>query len=165
MGSFAGVNIDAQNLQQAVSLAEQKKLLAEQSRLQVLNNSLTDYRNSLFPDGQYYVTNDFNSSKVTFKGDFYNPNLEAGLPPVIRQFKKGELVNVVTYTKDMAMNTVKVIQTDSGMFYADQNNLSKTKPVDPVYSQSLTEVKKDNSDKTKIMIIGAFILGFLLSKD
>ena len=47
MGSFAGVSIDAQNLQQAVSLAEQKKLLAEQTRLYQLSQSLTDYRNSL----------------------------------------------------------------------------------------------------------------------
>jgi hypothetical protein len=47
MGSFAGVSIDAQNLQQAVSLAEQKKLLAEQTRINQLSQSLTDYRNSL----------------------------------------------------------------------------------------------------------------------
>jgi hypothetical protein len=47
MGSFAGVSIDAQNLQQAVSLAEQKKILAEQTRLYQLSQSLTDYRNSL----------------------------------------------------------------------------------------------------------------------
>lgn len=47
MGSFAGVSIDAQNLQQAVSLAEQKKILAEQTRLNQLSQSLTDYRNSL----------------------------------------------------------------------------------------------------------------------
>ena len=63
------------------------------------------------------------------------------------------------------MNTVKVIQTDSGNFYADQNNLSKTKPVEPVINESLTETKKVNGDKTKIIIIGAFILGYLLSKD
>jgi hypothetical protein len=47
MGSFAGVSIDAQNLQQAVSLAEQKKILAEQTRLYQLSQSLLDYRNSL----------------------------------------------------------------------------------------------------------------------
>ena len=47
MGSFAGVNIDAQNLEQAVSLAEQKKILAEQTRQYQLYQSLTDYRNSL----------------------------------------------------------------------------------------------------------------------
>jgi hypothetical protein len=49
MGSFAGVSIDAQNLQQAVSLAEQKKILAEQTRLYQLSQSLSDYRNSLPP--------------------------------------------------------------------------------------------------------------------
>ena len=47
MGSFAGVSIDAQNLQQAVSLAEQKKILAEQTRQYQLSQSLLDYRNSL----------------------------------------------------------------------------------------------------------------------
>jgi hypothetical protein len=47
MGSFAGVSIDAQNLQQAVSLAEQKKLLAEQTRLYQLSQSLADYRSCL----------------------------------------------------------------------------------------------------------------------
>jgi hypothetical protein len=49
MGSFAGVSIDAQNLQQAVSLAEQKKILAEQTREYQLSQSLLDYRNSLPP--------------------------------------------------------------------------------------------------------------------
>lgn len=48
MGSFAGVSIDAQNLQQAVSLAEQKKLALEQARREYqLSQSLADYRNSL----------------------------------------------------------------------------------------------------------------------
>lgn len=48
MGSFAGVNIDAQNLQEAVSLAEQKKLALEQARREYqLSQSLADYRNSL----------------------------------------------------------------------------------------------------------------------
>ena len=49
MGSFAGVSIDAQNLEQAVSLAEQKKILAEQTREYQLSQSLLDYRNSLPP--------------------------------------------------------------------------------------------------------------------
>jgi hypothetical protein len=65
----------------------------------------------------------------------------------------------------MAMNKVKAIQTDSGNFYADQNKLSKTKPVEPVTTESLSETRRRNEDKTKIMIVGAFILGFLLSKD
>jgi hypothetical protein len=49
MGSFAGVSINALNLQQAVNLAEQKKLLAEASRQYQLSQSLEDYRNSLPP--------------------------------------------------------------------------------------------------------------------
>lgn len=169
MGSFGGVNIDAQNFRQTVDLAQEKALL-EQSRIETLAQSLTDYRadlaNSTFPDGQYYVTSDFNSTLVQFQGDAYNPNQPfTGLPPVVKQFKKGELVKVGTYTKDMAMNTVKVIQTDSGNFYADQNNLSKTKPVEPVTTQSLADTKEKNVNKTTVMIIGAFVLGFLLSKD
>ena len=173
MGSFGGVNIDAQNFEQTVNLAEQKALierqLKEQERMYALAQSLKDYRanlpDSTFPDGQYYVTSDFNSTLVRFQGDAYNPNLLAGVMPVVRKFKKGELVTVSTYTKDMAMNTVKVIQTDSGNFYADQNNLSKTKPVEPVTTQSLADTKEKNVNKTTVMIIGAFVLGFLLSKD
>jgi hypothetical protein len=167
MGSFGGVKFDAQNFQQTVDLAQQKAL-EEQYRTAVLAQSLADYRvnlpNSTFPDGQYYVTSDFNTQLVKFQGDRYNPN-EIIKPPVFKIFKKGDLVNVVTTVTDMAMNTVKAIQTDSGNFYADQNKLSKTKPVDPVTTESLSETRRRNEDKTKIMIVGAFILGFLLSKD
>jgi len=178
MGSFAGVKIDAQNLEQAVSLAEQKKILAEQNlkntsfeqvRSEVLAQTLLDYRqdqlDSKFPDGEYYVTADFNSQLVRFQGDAYNPNqMFTGLPPVVKQFKKGELVKVGTFIKDMAMTKVKVIETDSGNFYADQNNLSKTKPAEPVITESKEETKRRNGDNTKIMIAVAFILGYLLSK-
>jgi hypothetical protein len=173
MGSFGGVNIDSQNFQQTVNLAEQKALiekqLKEQERQYQLAQSLTDYRNNLnnstFPDGQYYVTSDFNSQQVGFQGDANVRNFMAMPNPVLRLFKKGELVNVVTFTKDMAMNTVKVIQTNSGNFYADQNKLSKTKPVEPVTTQSLAENKKKDDDTIKVMIVGAFVLGFLLSND
>jgi hypothetical protein len=179
MGSFAGVSIDAKNLEQAVSLAEQKKILAEQNlkntsfeqvRSEVLAQTLLDYRqdqlDSKFPDGEYYVTADFNSQLVLFQGDAYNPNqLFTGLPPVIKQFKKGELVKVGTFIKDMAMTKVKVIETDSGNFFADQNNLSKTKPAEPFVTESKEEIKQRNEDNTKIMIGIAFILGYLLSKD
>ena len=174
MGSFGGVKFDAQNFEQTVQLAEQKKILEqqlkEQERSYLLAQSLTDYRqgllNSTFPDGQYYVTADFNSQLVRFQGDARPMEGMDMMPtPVVRNFKKGELVTVVTFVKDMAMTKVKVIQTDTGNFYADQNNLSKTKPVEPVTIESLVETKKANGDKTKIIIIGAFILGFLLSKD
>lgn len=47
MGSFAGANIDAQNLEQAISLAQQKEILAQQTREYQLSQSLADYRNSL----------------------------------------------------------------------------------------------------------------------
>jgi hypothetical protein len=174
MGSFGGVNIDAQNFEQTVNLAEQKALierqLKEQERMYALAQSLKDYRanlpNSTFPDGQYYVTSDFNTQLVKFQGDAYNRRQFTDSPPVLKVFKKGELVNVVTRATDMSMmNTVKAIQTDSGNFYADQNKLSKAKPVEPVTNQSLTDTKGKNVNKTTIMIIGAFILGFLLIKD
>jgi hypothetical protein len=167
MGSFGGVKVNAENFEQTVDLAQQKAL-DEQYRLALLAQSLTDYRvnqlNSTFPDGQYYVTSDFNSTLVQFRGDAYNPR-QFTKPTVSKFFKKGELVTVVTTGIDMAMNTVKAIKTDAGNFYADQNKLSKTKPVEPLTTDSLAETRKRNEDKTKIMIVGAFILGFLLSKD
>ena len=174
MGSFGGGGINAQNLVEAVNLAEQKKILEqqlkEQERSYLLAQSLTDYRqgllNSTFPDGQYYVTADFNSQLVRFQGDAYNPNqLFTGVPPVLRQFKKGELVNVVTTATNMAGGVVKAISTNSGNFYADQNNLSKTKPAEPVITESKEETKQRNGDNTKIMIAVAFILGYLLTKE
>jgi hypothetical protein len=174
MGSFGGVNIDAQNLVQTVQLAEQKKILEqqlkEQERSYLLAQSLTDYRqgllNSTFPDGQYYVTADFNSQLVRFQGDARPMEGMDMMPtPVVRNFKKGELVTVVTFVKDMAMTKVKVIQTDTGNFYADQNNLSKTKPAEPVIKESKEETKQRNGDNTKIMIAVAFILGYLLTKE
>ena len=167
MGSFGGVKVDAENFEQTVDLAQQRAFM-EQNRVDTLTQSLNDYRvnqlNSMFPDGQYYVTSDFNSTLVQFRGDMYNPR-QFTEPTVSKFFKKGELVTVVTTGIDMAMNTVKAIQTDSGNFYADQNKLSKTKPVEPVTNQSLSDTKVKNVNKTTIMIIGAFILGFLLSKD
>ena len=172
MGSFGGVKVNAENFEQTVELAEQKALiereLLEKSRIETLEQSLNDYRNNLpnstFPDGQYYVTSDFNSTLVKFRGDMYNPR-EFTEPTVSKFFKKGELVNVITTSIDMAMNKVKAIQTDSGNFYADQNKLSKTKPVELLTTDSLAETRRINKNKTSVMIIGAFILGFLLSKD
>jgi hypothetical protein len=173
MGSFGGVKIDAQNFEQTVQLAEQKKILEqqlkEQNRVDTLAQSLTDYRvgllNSTFPDGQYYVTSDFNSQLVRFQGDAYNPNLLIEDTTVVRQFKKGELVNVVTTATNMVGGLVKAIKTDTGNFYADQNNLSKTKPAEPVITESKEEIKRRNGDNTKIIIVVAFILGYLLSKE
>ncbi len=168
MGSFGGVKIDAQNFNETVALAQEKSLL-EQNRINTLGQSLQDYRfnllNSTFPDGQYYVTSDFNTQLIRFQGDYYSPNTESGLPPVLKMFKKGEVVDVVTTPTNMAGGVVKAIQTNSGNFYADQNKLSKTKPVEPVTTESLNETRKRNEHKAKIIIVGAFILGFLLSKD
>ena len=168
MGSFAGVKFDAQNFQNTVDLAQQKAL-DEQYRLEILamkmNNYRTDLANTTFPDGQYYIASDFNSQLISFRGDYYNPKSFTGVMPVLKSFKKGEIVNVITMPTNMSGGVVKAIQTDSGNFYADQNKLSKTKPVEPITTESLNETRRRNEDKTKIMIVGAFILGFLLSKD
>ena len=174
MGSFGGVKFDAQNFEQTVQLAEQKKILEqqlkEQNRVDTLAQSLTDYRegllNSTFPDGQYYVTSDFNSQLVRFQGDARPiEGMDAMPTPVVRNFKKGEKVNVVTTATNMIGGVVKAIKTDTGNFYADQNNLSKTKPAEPVITESKDETKRRNGDNTKIMIVVAFILGYLLSKE
>jgi hypothetical protein len=73
MGSFAGVNIDAQNLKQAVSLAEQKKILGQQSGLKMLNNdvkiAMPQYNSSnnvLVEKKPYLVVQEFNIK------NFYN---------------------------------------------------------------------------------------------
>ena len=167
MGSFGGVKVNAENFEQTVDLAQQKAL-DEQYRLAILAQSLNDYRNNLpnstFPDGQYYVTSDFNSTLVKFRGDMYNPR-EFTEPTVSKFFKKGELVNVITTSIDMAMNKVKAIQTDTGNFYADPNKLSKTMPNNPLTKESLDESKRIKENKTIMLIIGAFILGYLLNKD
>ena len=88
MGSFGGVNVNAENLIQTVNLAQEKALL-EQNRVDTLAQSLTDYRegllNSTFPDGEYYVTTDFTSQQVLFQGDAYNPNKPQ---PIKKVFKK-----------------------------------------------------------------------------
>lgn len=173
MGSFGGVKIDAQNFNETVALAQEKALfqqqLIDQNRVNTLAQSLQDYRvnllNSTFPDGQYYITSDFNSTLVQFQGGKYSTNEIIAVMPVVRQFKRGELVTVITTPTNMAGGVAKAIQTDSGNFYADQNRLSKTKPVDPVTTESLSETRAKNVNKTTVMIIGAFILGFLLSND
>jgi len=173
MGSFGGVKIDTQNFNETVALAQEKALfqqqLIDQNRVNTLAQSLQDYRvnllNSTFPDGKYYVTSDFNSTLIQFQGGKYNANELTGVMPVVRQFKKGELVTVITTPTNMVGGVVKSIQTDSGNFYVDQNKLSKTKPVEPVTTESLSETRAKNVNKTTVMIIGAFILGFLLSKD
>ena len=166
MGSYGGVNFDAQDFQQTVDLAQQKAL--EENRTAVLAQNLIELRNNLsnqvLPDGQYYVTSDFNTKLVEFRGDMYNPR-EFTEPTVSKFFKKGELVNVITTSIDMAMNKVKAIQTDTGNFYADPNKLSKTMPNNPLTKESLDESKRIKENKTIMLIIGAFILGYLLNKD
>lgn len=167
MGNFAGVSIDAQNLRNVVLLAEQKKL--EGSRLKMLNNSITDYRNDViensFPDGQYYVVDDFVSIEIPFQGGL-PPREDVVEPlPVKRVFKKGDLVDVETVITSTALTKVKAIKTPMGNFSFNENNLSKTKPIQNIVSQVNLEAKEKNQNKLIIMVIGAFVLGYLLSND
>lgn len=190
MGSFAGVSIDAQNLQQAVSLAEQKKILAEQTRQYQLSQSLADYRNSLptmvsdvkiampqydysnnvlvensFPDGQYYVVTDFVSTEIPFQGGLAPRPNEIKALPVKKTFKKGDLVNVETVITSTALTKAKAIKTPMGNFSFNVNDLSKTKPMENIVPEFSLEAKEKNQNKLIIMVIGAFILGYLLSND
>jgi hypothetical protein len=167
MGSYGGVNFDAQDFQQTVDLAQQKAL--EENRTAVLAQNLIELRNDLsnqvLPDGQYYVTSDFNTKLVEFQGDLAPRPNSFPRPTVVKFFKKGELVTVVTTATNMAGGKVKAIQTDTGNFYADPNKLSKTMPNNPLTKESLDESKRINENKTIMLIIGAFILGYLLNKD
>jgi hypothetical protein len=252
MGSFAGVNIDAQNLQQAVSLAEQKKLLAEQLREYQLSQSLLDYRNNLptmvgdvkvaipqfdlsnnvfIQKKPYLVLQDFTVyvSKKDKKG---NPigqeqhqypnqkNTVVFLPlgkigdefEMQNQYdialKDGKLkpLDIVTVeslvdkqsgfcgqlTPSQMMQTVarppcvRVSKGEmlkgyiiSGTFTPyDNSGFQSKKPAlsfneFKVFNgndksnaiENSIETKKQNENKLTIMIVGAFILGFLLSKD
>ena len=162
MGSFAGVNIDAQNLQQAVNLAEQKKLLSEQSKLQSFsfNNYANDVVENSFPDGQYYVVTDFVSTEIRFQGGLAPRPNEIKALPVKKTFKKGDLVDVETVITSTALTKAPM-----GNFSFNVNDLSKTKPMKNIVSEVSLEAKEKNQNKLIIMVIGAFILGYLLSNE
>lgn len=164
MGSFAGVNVDAQNLQNVVLLAEQKKL-------EMSENSIADYRDDFvdknFPDGEYYVITDFISTEIQFQGGL-PPRLGVVKPlPVKKVFKKGDLVEVKTVITSTALTKTKAIVTPIGNFSFNLNNLSKTKPIQNIVPEVVLETKdKDkNQNKLIIMVIGAFVLGYLLTKE
>ncbi len=245
MGSFAGVNIDAQNLQQAVSLAEQKKILAEQTREYQLSQSLLDYRNSLPPmvsdvkvampqydssnnvlvqKKPYLVVQEFNilnkwenrmgqsgvqelpqpkntviflpleSYQVDLQNQ-YNVALKDGkLKPldivtveslVDKQIGKcktdGSLIQTMEYNPCRTVNKGEILKgyIVSGTFSPyDASGFQNNKPVlsfneFKVFNsndksnaiENAIETKRRNENKTKLIIIGAFILGYLLSND
>jgi hypothetical protein len=169
MGSFGGVNIDNQNFEQTVFLAQQKALDKE-NRLATLSQGLDDYRlkqlNATFPDGQYYVAYDFNSTLAKFAGASDSIDISAGSSSDTKLFKKGDLVTVYTTRLNRGGNNVKLILVEGiGSYYADPNFLSKKKPDEPLVTESLKETRRRNDNKTKLMIAGAFVLGLLLSKD
>jgi hypothetical protein len=169
MGSFGGVNIDAQNLEDVIVLAQQKALYDEQ-RLAMLSQGLNDYRlnelNATFPDGQYYVTFDFKSTLAKFAGASDAPYISTGSPLEIKLFKKGDLVTVYTTRLNRGGNNVKLILVEGARsYYADPNFLSKTKPAEPLVAEPLKYTRKSSDNNTKLMIAGALVLGLLLSKD
>lgn len=169
MGSFGGVSIDNQNFQQTVFLAQQKAL-DEENRLATLYRGFDDYRlkemNVTFPDGEYYVAFDFNSTLAKFAGASDTIDLSTNSPFDRKLFKKGDLVTVYTSRLQRGGNNVKLILVKGvGSYYADPNFLSKTKPAEPLVAESLKETRRRNENKTKLMIAGAFVLGLLLSKD
>jgi len=167
MGSFAGVNINAQNLEQAVSLAEQKKILSEQSKLQSFsfNNYANDVDENSFPDGKYYVVADFVSTEIPFQGGLAPRPNEIKALPVKKTFKKGDLVDVETVITSTALSKAKAIKTPMGNFSFNVNDLSKTKPMENIVPEVSLEAKEKNQNKLIIMVIGAFVLGYLLSND
>ena len=169
MGSFGGVNINNQNFEQTVFLAQQKAL-DEENRLTTLSQGLNDYRlkqlNATFPDGEYYVAFDFNSTLAKFAGASDAPTVSTDSTLDIKLFKKGDLVTVYTTRLNRGRNNVKLILVEGiGSYYADPNFLSKTKPAEPLVAKSFSETRKRNENKTKLMIAGAFVLGLLLSKN
>lgn len=169
MGSFGGVKIDAQNFQQTVDLAQQK-LLDEKDKYYSFTQGVNDYQADLqklaFPDGKYYVAFDFNSTLAKFAGASDEMPVSTGSPLEIKLFKKGDLVTVYTARLGRGGNNVKLILVDgTGSYYADPNFLSKTKPAEPLATESLKETRRRNENKTKLMIAGAFVLGLLLSKE
>lgn len=120
-----------------------------------------------FPDGKYYVNSDFKTTEIIFQG---------GMPitktPIEKEFKKGEAVEVITMIVDSSLQKQKAIKTPTGNFNVNYfvNNLSKTKPTETIVSENIsteisTEAKEKNENKLIIMVIGAFVLGYLLSKE
>jgi hypothetical protein len=187
MGSFAGGIIDVENLDNAVILAQKKALLDERQKVidyenernKVLAQTLSDYRNGIanasFPDGQYYVVYDFNTTNAHPANLVYS-----GIGddvPKSRLFKKGEVVNVITQNFGVEDGNKKVIYSDGVFWYSDKNKLSQVKPLEPVGivngvdtgakvgNDSSNEIRRRNENKTKIMVVGALILGILLSND
>ena len=248
MGSFAGVSIDAQNLQQAVSLAEQKKLLAEQTRLYQLSQSLADYRNSLptmvsdvkvampqydssnnvsqLVQKPYLVVQEFNilnkwenrmgqlgvqelpqlkntvillpleSYQVDFQNQYDVALKDGKLKPLdivtveslvdkqsgfCGQLTQSQMMQTVARPPCVSVSKGEILKgyIVSGTFNPyDNSGFQSKKPVlsfneFKVFNsndksnaiENAIETKRRNENKTKLIIIGAFILGYLLSND
>jgi hypothetical protein len=65
------------------------------------------------------------------------------------------------------MTKAKAIKTPMGNFSFNSNDLSKIKPIENIVPEVVLETKdKDkNQNKLIIMVIGAFVLGYLLTKE
>lgn len=123
-----------------------------------------------FPDGQYYVVTDFVSTEIRFQGGLAPREGVVEPLPVKKIFKKGDLVNVETVIISTALQKAKAIKTPTGNFSFNPNYLSKIKPTETIVPETIsneisTEAKEKNENKLIIMVIGAFVLGYLLRKE
>ena len=183
MGSFGGVEIDAENFQQTVDLAQQKALL-EQSRNDVLSQTLMDYRNGLTQP----VANNLlvNSEKLLRKN--VTGVLKQDMPYNLLLTTSEQDRNRVNCENRLPYKTGGVLKAGTkvrGDLYAQD-----LRPIDGGYNEWLTvkvpnsfggEVrigsasiyydlisKSDNQyedTKIKLLIVGAIVLGLLLSDE
>jgi len=219
MGSFGGVKIDAQNFQQTVDLAQQKALL-EQSRIEKLAQSLTDYRNGLtqsigdrmmvnsekllrrgvtgvlnqdVPYNLLLTASEQESNRVAY--DKYKIEVEkqrlldlqaqqAGsnqffsIMPFFGNnlpYKQGGILKAGTrvqgdlYAQDLrpvdgSYNewlVVKVPNSFGGSVRVDSSSIT----YDTVSAPNKQEEKEEDDKKIKLIVIGAFVFGLLLSND
>ena len=219
MGSFGGVKIDAQNFQQTVDLAQQKALL-EQSRIETLAQSLTDYRNGLTqPLGNRMIVNSEKLLRRNVTGV-----LNQDVPYNLLWTASEQDANRVAYDKwkieleKQNQSNIKAYQTGGVQVFSvqpvgayslpyKQGGILKAgtrvqgdlyaqdiRPVGGQYnewlvvnvpnsfggsvrvgSSSITydtvsapnkqEEKEEDDKKIKLIVIGAFVLGLLLSND
>lgn len=219
MGSFGGVKIDAQNFQQTVDLAQQKTLL-EQSRIETLAQSLTDYRNGLTqPIGNRMIVNSEKLLRRNVTGVLnqdvpYNllwtaseqeanrvaydkwkielekqnqSNLQAyqtggvqvfSVQPVgaySLPYKQGGILKAGTrvqgdlYAQDIRpvggeYNEWLVVNVPNS-FGGSVRVGSSSITFDTVSATKKQEEKEEDDKKIKLILIGAFVLGLLLSND
>ena len=219
MGRFGGVKIDAQNFQQTVDLAQQKALL-EQSRIETLAQSLTDYRNGLtqtigdrmmvnsekllrrgvtgvlnqdVPYNLLWTASEQEANRVAYDKwkieleKQNQSNLQAyqtggvqvfSVQPVgaySLPYKQGGILKAGTrvqgdlYAQDIRpvggeYNEWLVVNVPNS-FGGSVRVGSSSITFDTVSAPNKQEEKEEDDKKIKLILIGAFVLGLLLSND